>query len=127
MTVSFKLKMGMTLYHAQTMKELKIDNVVEQCYHEESQEYKDLCEEYKEIIGFDRESDKDKFDKELMKKLARDALKVQKETIESIENVVRDCFYQGTTAYISFGGYMINPKEFCAIRVEEFGVQISKK
>lgn len=117
----------MTLYHAQTMKELKIDNVVEQCYHEESQKYKDLCEEYKEIIGFDRESDKDKFDKELMKELARDALKVQKETIESIENAVKDCFYQGTTAYISFGGYMINPKEFCAIRVETFDVQISKK
>ena len=115
------------MYHSQTMKELRIDNVVEQCYDEESQEYKDLCEKYEEIIGFERDSDKDRFDKELMKELASTAIKVQKETIEQIEDVVKNCFYQGTTAYISFGGYMINPKEFCAICVETFDVQISKK
>lgn len=43
MTVSFKLMMGMTLFHAQTMKELRIDKVIEQSYNEDSQEYKELC------------------------------------------------------------------------------------
>lgn len=100
--------MGMTLFHAQTMKELRIDKVIEQSYNEDSQEYKE-------------------FDKELMKGLAREAKEVQKETIEQIEQVVKNCYYQGTTAYISFGGYMINPKEFCAIRLDGFDIQFNKK
>ena len=58
MTVSFKLKMGMTLFHAQTMKELRIDKVIEQSYNEDSQEYKELCKEYTQVIGFARELDK---------------------------------------------------------------------
>lgn len=58
MTVSFKLMMGMTLFHAQTMKELRIDKVIEQSYNEDSQEYKELCKEYTQVIGFARELDK---------------------------------------------------------------------
>lgn len=127
MTVSFKLKMGMTLFHAQTMKELRIDKVIEQSYNEDSQEYKELCKEYTQVIGFARELDKTEFDKELMKELAREAKEVQKETIEQIEQVVKNCYYKGTTAYISFGGYMINPKEFCAIRLDGFDIQFNKK
>lgn len=119
--------MGMTLFHAQTMKELRIDKVIEQSYNEDSQEYKELCKKYTQVIGFARELDKTEFDKELMKELAREAKEVQKETIEQIEQVVKNCYYQGTTAYISFGGYMINPKEFCAIRLDGFDIQFNKK
>lgn len=119
--------MGMTLFHAQTMKELRIDKVIEQSYNEDSQEYKELCKEYTQVIGFARELDKTEFDKELMKELAREAKEVQKETIEQIEQVVKNCYYQGITAYISFGGYMINPKEFCAIRLDGFDIQFNKK
>lgn len=127
MTVSFKLTIGMTLFHAQTMKELRIDKVIEQSYNEDSQEYKVLCNEYTQVIGFARELDKTEFDKELMKELAREAKEVQKETIEQIENVVKQCYLEGKNAYISFGGYMINPKEFCAIRLDGFDIQFNKK
>lgn len=127
MTVSFKLTIGMTLFHAQTMKELRIDKVIEQSYNEDSQEYKVLCNEYTQVIGFARELDKTEFDKELMKELAREAKEVQKETIEQIENVVKQCYLEGKNAYISFGGYMINPKEFCAISLNGFDIQFNKK
>lgn len=127
MTVSFKLTIGMTLFHAQTMKELRIDKVIEQSYNEDSQEYKVLCNEYTQVIGFARELDKTEFDKELMKELAREAKEVQKETIEQIENVVKQCYLEGKNAYISFGGYMINPKEFCAISLDGFDIQFNKK
>ena len=109
------------------MKELRIDKVIEQSYNEDSQEYKELCKEYTQVIGFARELDKTEFDKELMKELVREAKEVQKETIEQIEHVVKNGYYQGTTAYISFGGYMINPKEFCAIRLDGFDIQFNKK
>lgn len=127
MTVSFKLTMGMTLFHAQTMKELRIDKEIEQSYNEDSQEYKDLCKEYTEVIGFERELDKDEFDKELLKELAKQAEQLEMETVKQIENTVKQCYLQGTTAYIMFGGYMINPKEFCAIRISGFHAQFSKK
>lgn len=127
MTVSFKLTMGMTLYHANTMKELRIDKEIEQCYDEDSQEYKDLCREYTNIIGFTRELDKDEFDKELLKELAKQAEQLEMETVKQIEDTVKNCYFQGTTAYILFGGYMINPKEFCAIRLDGFDIQFKKK
>lgn len=117
----------MTLYHAQTMKELRIDKEIEQSYNEDSQEYKELCKEYAETIGFARELDKDEFDKELLKELARQAEQLEMETVKQIENTVKQCYLQGTTAYISFGGYMINPKEFCAIRIDGFNAYFRKK
>ena len=127
MTVSFKLTMGMTLFHAQTMKELRIDKVIEQSYNEDSQEYKDLCKEYTEVIGFERELDKDKFDKELLNELAKQAEQFEMEAVKQVEDTVKQCYLKGTTAYITFGGYMINPKEFCAIRIDGFNAQFSKK
>ena len=127
MQISFKLTMSMTLYHANTMKELRIDKEIEQCYDEDSQEYKDLCKEYTEVIGFERELDKDKFDKELLKELAKQAEQLEMETVKQIENIVKQCYLQGTTAYIMFGGYMINPKEFCAISIGGFHAQFRKK
>lgn len=117
----------MTLYHANTMKELRIDKEIEQCYDEDSQEYKDLCKEYTEVIGFERELDKDEFDKELLKELAKQAEQLEMETVKQIENTVKQCYLQGTTAYIMFGGYMINPKEFCAISIGGFHAQFRKK
>ena len=127
MQISFKLTMSMTLYHANTMKELRIDNEIEQSYNEDSQEYKDLCKEYTEVIGFERELDKDKFDKELLNELAKQAEQLEMKTIKRIEDTVKQCYLKGTTAYITFGGYMINPKEFCAIRIDGFNAQFSKK
>ena len=127
MQISFKLTMSMTLYHANTMKELRIDNEIEQSYNEDSQEYKDLCKRYTELIGFERELDKDKFDKELLKELAKQAEQFEMEAVKQIEDTVKKCYLHGTTAYIMFGGYMINPKEFCAIRIDGFRAQFSKK
>ena len=127
MQISFKLTMSMTLYHANTMKELRIDKEIEQSYDEDSVEYKELCKEYTEIIGFARELDKDEFDKELLKELAKQAEQLEMETVKQIENTVKQCYLQGTTAYIMFGGYMINPKEFCAIRIGGFNAYFRKK
>lgn len=127
MQISFKLKMSMTLYHANTMKELCIDKEIEQSYDEDSQEYKELCKEYTNIIGFERELDKDEFDKELLKELAKQAEQLEMETVKKIEDTVKQCYLKGTTAYIMFGGYMINPKEFCAIRIGGFNAYFRKK
>lgn len=126
MNVGFELKMSMTLYHSQTMKELKIDKVIKQEYNEESKEYKQMCEDYTEIVGFNREENEDKFDKILLNELVEQAKNVEQETIETIEEVVKNCYYKGATAFITFGGYFINPKDFCAIRLNGFNVEVYK-
>lgn len=127
MKVGVKVKMGMTLFHAQTMKELRIDNVIEKCYDEDSQEYKNICDEYTEVIGFEREEDKVAFDKELLTELAKEVKSVELEKINSIERTIRMCYFNDTSAYVNFAGYIINPKNFCAVRVDEFNVRFLKK
>ncbi len=126
MKVGVKIKMGMTLFHAQTMKELRIDNTIEVCYDEESPEYKNLCDEYTEIIGFKREEDKVAFDKELLIELAKEVKSRELEKIEKIEKTIRICYLNDTSAYVDFAGHIINPKDFCAVRVDGFNVQFSK-
>lgn len=126
MKVGVKVKMGMTLFHAQTMKELRIDNVIEKCYDEDSPEYKNLCDEYTEIIGFKREEDKVAFDKELLIELAKEVKSREMETIKTIEETIKTCYLKNTSAYVTFAGHIINPKDFCAVRIDGFNVQFSK-
>ena len=78
------------------------------------------------MIGVERELDKDKFEKELLNELAKQAEQFEMATVNEIENTVKQCYFHGTTAYIMFGGYMINPKEFCGIRIDGFHTQFSK-
>lgn len=126
MRIEFELKMGMVLYHKTTMKEFCIDNTVKEVYNEDSQEYKQLCEEYKEIIGFERDSDKDSFDKELMNELMRLQKDIYVETIKQISDVVKKCYSENCTGYIDFAGYIINPNDFCAMSVKEFSYKFKK-
>ena len=127
MVLSLVVNLGMTLFHTQTMKELIIDDEIKQSFDENSQEYKNICQEYAEQIGFEREEDKDKFDEGIMKILVSQAKEEQLKTIEQIEEVIRNCYYQDTSAYVSFGGYLINPKHFCAIRVDGFDIKVNKR
>lgn len=127
MNIKLVVKMRMTLFHGQTMKEMHIDQSIEKCYNEESEEYQSLCEEYRNVVGFEREENEDEFDKQLMLILAEKAKDSHKETVRAIEETVKNCYYRGTTAYILFGGYMINPKDFCAIRMDGLDIQINKK
>lgn len=122
LTVSSKMKM----YHAETMKEFVVDNDVKREYDEQDEEYKKLCEDYSEIIGFAREKDRDRFDKELMLILSEEIKQKEMEVISALQETVKTCYLKNTNGYISFGGFMINPRWFCVIRVEAFKVNISK-
>lgn len=126
MRIEFELKMEMVLYHKLTMKEFHIDNTIKEVYNEDSQEYKKLCEEYKEIIGFERDSDKDSFDKELMKELMSLQKDIYIEKIKQISDVVKQCYKDKCTGYIDFAGYIINPNDFCAMSVKEFYYKFKK-
>ena len=52
--------------------------------------------------------------------------KYELEKIEKIEKTIRICYLNNTSAYVDFAGHIINPKDFCAVRVDGFNVQFSK-
>lgn len=129
MQVSFKVSLSMELLHKLTMQKLVINEDVERVYDEDSEEYTELCNDYCNVIGFDREEDKDRFDKELMMLLARNSKQASEEKIKTIIDVAKRTFMYKEEVYsvIMFGGYIINPKDFCAIKVGKIDVSINKK
>ncbi len=129
MQVSFKVSLSMELLHKLTMQKLVINEDIERVYDEDSEEYTELCNEYCNLIGFSREEDKDTFDKELMLLLAKNSKQSSEEKIKTIIDVTKRSFMYGekVCSVIMFGGYTINPKDFCAIKVGKIDVSINKK
>lgn len=129
MQVSFKVSLSMELLHKMTMQKLVINENIERVYDEDSEEYTELCNDYCNVIGFDREEDKDRFDKELMKLLAKNSKQGSEEKIKTIIDVAKRTFMYKEEVYsvIMFGGYIINPSDFCAIKVGKIDVSINKK
>lgn len=129
MQVSFKVSLSMELLHKMTMQKLVINEDIERVYDEDSEEYTELCNEYCNLIGFSREEDKDRFDKELMMLLAKNSKQASEEKIKTIIDVTKRTFMYKEEIYsvIMFGGYIINPKDFCAIKVGKIDVSINKK
>lgn len=127
MELKCEIDMTVTLYHKQTMKELDIDEHIEKVYNEESEEYRVICDEYKSVIGFERNSDKQDFDKKLLEFLVDDLKRETIKRINSITDVIKKCYLAQHTAFIEFGTYIINPNDFCAINIKKFNTNISKK
>lgn len=129
MQVSFKASLSMELLHKMTMQKLVINEDIERVYDENSEEYTELCNDYCNVIGFDREEDKDRFDKELMMLLAKNSKQASEEKIKTIIDAAKRTFMYKEEVYsvIMFGGYIINPKDFCAIKVGKIDVSINKK
>jgi hypothetical protein len=117
----------MNLYHKDTLEKLTIDRTVHGEYNEESEEYKLICSEYETKFGFMRNEDKASFDEMLLTELVKQAKQVVKDSVSNIANVIKQCYLEDVNAYIEFGGYIINPKQFCAVEIGEYKTNISKE
>lgn len=127
MNLKCEIDMTITLYHKHTMKELDIDEHIEKVYNEDSEEYKVICEEYKSVVGFERESDKEDFDKKLLEFLIDDLKNETIKKINSITEVIKKCYLAKYNAFVELGTYIINPNDFCAVNIKRFKTNISKK
>lgn len=74
-----------------------------------------------------RNEDKASFDEMLLTELVKQAKQVVKESVNNIANVIKQCYLEDVNAYIEFGGYIINPKQFCAVEIGEYKTNISKE
>ena len=126
MKLGFRLEASMTLFHKQTMKELNVKQTIAKEYDEDSQEYKELVIMYNDTIGFEREKDEKEYDKQLVVLLSEDAKKNIKESMQTIEEVIKTCYYKNVPAYVEFAGYIINPKDFCAVKVNGIDFHATK-
>jgi hypothetical protein len=119
----------MNLYHKDTLEKLTIDRVIHGEYNEESEEYKLICNKYETKFGFMRDEDKTSFDEMLLTELVKQAKQTMKDSVNEIVQVIKRCYLEDekVTAVIEFGGYIINPKQFCAVEIGEYKTNISKE
>ena len=109
-------------------EKLTVDNEIGVEYNEDSEEYESLCNRYESIIGFDRNKNKEKFDKEILNLLSVDVSNRMK---NKINNIVRtyelSLTDKGFRGWIEFGGYILNPLDFSAVKFTNFRTHIFKQ
>lgn len=109
-------------------QKLTVDNEIGVEYNEDSEECENLCNRYESIIGFERNKNKEKFDKEILNLLSKD---VSNRTKDKIDNIV-DVYKKSLTdrdfrGWIEFGGYILNPLDFSAVKFANFRTYIFKR
>jgi hypothetical protein len=128
MKLRLEIEYGIDLLHKSSGKEVNIDKTISIEYDEYSSEYKTLCKEYEDKIGFSRESNPDEFDKKMLLALSDDIKPKKSEMVDPLVEVVRSVYSQaGTHGYIEYGGYVINVEDFSYIHFRELDIRISKK
>lgn len=133
MNIIITVDVKVTFYHKQTMKELVIDRSITKEYNEESEEYLNLCRERESDIGFLRVENKTKFDEILSSMLCDEAKEEWDERLNRIIELVRTVYKDDyltkryVTGYIELFGYVINPRDFCAVSVDRFDIKAIKR
>lgn len=127
MQIKLVVDISAVLYHKQTMKEFVIDNSIAKVYNEEDEEFRELCDNYENVIGFAREENKEKFDEILAEQVSMDVKAEWKERLDKITEAFKLTYVKQTKgAYVELAGYLINPEDFCAFRVDRFDIRVIK-
>lgn len=109
-------------------EKLTVDNEIGKEYNEDSEEYKSLCNRYESVIGFKRDKNEEKFDKELLELLEEDLSKKSKEMLQNlIDEYKKSIVDKRYIGWIEFGGYVLNPLDFSAVKFTNFRTHIFKR
>lgn len=120
-------KMSIRLFHKLTFNDFEIKTEFEKAIDENSEEYEKLCEMYGSEVGFVRSSDPDRYDKIICKCVADYIRNENMDSVTLINETVKNVFSKDICGYVSFGGYVINPKDFCMVGVNEFEIRCVKE
>uniref|UniRef100_A0AAU8AYJ8 Uncharacterized protein n=1 Tax=Dulem virus 36 TaxID=3145754 RepID=A0AAU8AYJ8_9CAUD len=101
-------------------------NIVEE-FDENSEEYKETCAVYENLIGFSREQNPNEFDKKLLEFLSRDARAELQSTIDKITSVVKKAFLNDVSGIIEFAGGIFRLSEISEVRFGTISVRFTKK
>lgn len=126
MSICIECISSINLYTKGSGQKITLEKNVKQTYEEDSQTFKDICEEYKEIIGVDREENKKEHDKNLVKILVEETKKVEKENIDNFLGVWKKMFLGKAKAGVcEFAGAVINPADFSIVQIEKFEINVT--
>lgn len=128
MKLKVEVIFSMVLYHRKTLNSFSIDKTLKQEFDENSEEYKHIVFDYEKLTGTKRTKENaDDFDSDLLTYIAEEFKNNQKEQIDKITNTVYNAYAEGKHCAVSFGGYIIDAAEFCAIKINDFSARVSKQ
>lgn len=114
------------LYHKMTLKEHVINKRIRQEFDENKKEYRNVCREYENKVGWKREENPDEFDREILKLISQKMGEAEQAFINKVMNTVRECYLAGKSGYIEVMGHIINIQDFSDICVKDYTIKLSK-
>lgn len=125
--IGYKVSASITLYKRYTDGVIDIDKVLSGEFEEQSEEYIKLCSEKETDIGYLREDDPDRFDKEMLEFMSETARSNILGGINTIKDIFSECMLKDVKGKCEFFGTIFNPKDFCAMEVHEIKTNCYKK
>lgn len=123
-----KIESEIELMHVSGKQVVLSDNITKE-FDEFSEEYKMLCNEYKSLVGFEREESEVEFDKKLLTILI-DEIKLEKQkALDEILEVVNKIYKnpQKYDGYVQIQGATIRVKDFSYFRIKKFDTRVYKR
>lgn len=130
MNITITVDVNVTFYHKLTMEKIVIDKIIKEKYNEDSEEYLSFCRVHELEIGFRREENKEKFDRAVSELLCQKLEEEWSDRLSKITDVVRTSFLDSSdnvTGCVELCGCILNPKDFCAMSVNMFGIRVIKE
>lgn len=118
----FKISVNFELtgYLKSSGVEVDFSQRVEKAFDENSEEFENIVKEYENHSGNVRSDamNNDDYDKSMMKWLTKQWENDIMDSIEKISEVFKQVFLgKKECAYVEYGGYILNPKDFCAVKI----------
>ena len=127
MKLSVDIEMGIDVIH-KTGKEIKASVNISKSWDENSEEFQELVKAYTEESGMERkDSNKNKFDEEMLRYAAEQLEQSEEEARERIINAYRTyCSGKADCGYIEYAGYIFNLSDISAMHFNETKLRIRK-
>ena len=127
MELSVDLTFGMNIIH-KTGSEINLNKSISRTWKEDSEEFQELVKAYTEETGMERkETNKNKFDEEMLRYAAERLEEDERETRNRIITTYKTfCMGQATHGYIEYSGYVINLCDISGIQIPETKLRIRK-
>ena len=122
-----KIESEIELMHISGKQVVLSDNITKE-FDEFSEEYKVLCDEYKNLVGFEREENKDEFDKKLLMVLVAEIKLEKQKALDNILEVVNKIYQspQKYDGYVQIQGATIRVKDFSYFRIKNLTQEFIK-
>lgn len=117
-SVEFLMKSGKVINVSQT-ESIEYDG--------DGKEYSMLCKEHDAEIGFDRDSDENRYDKMLMELVGKNLKDAIREKINKIIDTYRTSIFYNTKTVIELFGWIFNANDISGMHIVGYNTRVSKR